>query len=54
MNSTVSELATLVLGSPAFSRGPACGSVRALSMAGAHNEDDTSRRLLMQFCLRPE
>ncbi len=49
MNSTVSELATLVLGSPAFSRGPACGSVRALSMAGAHNEDDTSRRLLMQF-----
>lgn len=35
MNSTVSELATLVLGSPVFSHsdGLAGGSVRALSMA---------------------
>ena len=49
MNSTLSELATLVLGSPVFSRGPACGSALVDAVLSEARIDQKHHKLIFEL-----
>jgi len=49
VNSTLSELAMLVLGSPVFSRGPACGSALVDAVLSEARIDQKHHKLIFEL-----